>query len=361
MTGQTLLPGELTAHTSLSLSLMRSVARVDVTLSKAAQHLFTLQTVQVYRINSLVQLIPDEETTGAVTALSIPSGNTVKENKTAVFETGGQELSARLYIPESEAVAGAGNNRTQATCVIVGGTYQGDTQPTYYRMDFLPGEGAAHDELFGQVLRNHKYVFEIQNVLGTGWDTPGEAATNDATLVAVSVREWNENTTWMDFDGAHFFGLSTRQTTLSFYSASMAEIHVGTDLPAYQVNWLDEAGNLLPEGIARGGSMEDSGHLFKVRISPDGSLITVTNLQSNNTEAAYTRQLLITAGNMKLTVTITQSSFRQESRYIYVYGSTLEIGTWGNGIYGSNTPLQRAGGLVELAKKTAVTSGNTVR
>ena len=52
------------------------------------------------------------------------------------------------------------------TCLIIGGSYQGNTT-SYYRVDFVDGGGN-----FLPLLRNHRYLISIIEVVGDGYSTP---------------------------------------------------------------------------------------------------------------------------------------------------------------------------------------------
>lgn len=71
-------------------------------------------------------------------------------------------------------------------------------------MDFDPGlEGHP----FGQILRNHRYVFRIRKVTGPGWSDPGLAAVNKATSIVAEIEPWEDFTTEMHFEGDQLYRL----------------------------------------------------------------------------------------------------------------------------------------------------------
>lgn len=72
-------------------------------------------------------------------------------------------------MPEAAGETDAAAQLSDATCIVVGGYYDGASELSYYRIDFNPG---VEGHPFGQVLRNHKYVFRIKKVTGTGGVMP---------------------------------------------------------------------------------------------------------------------------------------------------------------------------------------------
>lgn len=110
---------------------------------------------------------------------------------------------------------------------------------SYYRMDFDPDN---KENAFGQILRNHKYIFNVKKVSAPGWDNPDDAANNQSAHIVAEVRQWDDNTIDMSFDGEHHFGVSSREIILKNKAGSKATIEVFTDLSDYTLQWADENG-----------------------------------------------------------------------------------------------------------------------
>lgn len=68
---------------------------------------------------------------------------------------------------------------------MVEGYYADSNTPSYYRMDFDPDN---NHNAFGQVLRNHKYIFNIKKVSAPGWSTPDDAAHNRSSNIVAEVQ-----------------------------------------------------------------------------------------------------------------------------------------------------------------------------
>lgn len=348
MFGEVELPSGLTTDgEQVSAVLLRSVGRVDVINDASAD--FAMTSIQFYRANNRIQIIPDAITNNAVTAPSIPSGvsNTVN---TDVLYINSTSSVAQLYVPESAVVAQS-DRSLEATCVVVGGVYGTDTDTTYYRMDFAPD---SSPELFGQILRNHKYVFTISAVQGSGWPTPDEAAINNSSQFDVEIKEWDENTIGMAFDGQNYLGVSKREVNMSCLTGKIDTVYVDTDLSSYTIYWLDDNGNIDENisPISYGESSVDSDSLFNLSVSNDGTTITLTTLTENQTTEIKTKVIRVKAGRFQLTITLNQNRMILGTRNVNFYGSTIEIGTFGGGLL-SNISASRPQAMVKMMTNTS--------
>lgn len=213
MYGEYELPGGLEAtviNNITGIKMLRSIARVDVKATEVAN--FKLSGVKAYRANDHLQIIPDETGVVRVTLPSVPAGSSGNVNSILypVPAENLNEFSAQLYLPEADSPT-PDNRVSQATCIVVEGYYEGSDQPGYYRMDFDPDNV---ENAFGQVLRNHKYIFNIKKVSGPGWGSPDEAANNRSAHIVAEIQAWDDYTIDMNFDGEHHFGVSTREIVL---------------------------------------------------------------------------------------------------------------------------------------------------
>ena len=170
--------------------MLRSIARVDVTATEVTN--FTLTGVKAYRANNYLQVIPNETGVSRVTLPSVPEGSDRNVDSTVfpVSQENQNIFSARLYLPETESPAPA-NWVSDATCIVVEGYYAGSDTPSYYRMDF---DSDNERNAFGQVLRNHKYIFNIKKVSAPGWSNPDDAANNRSSSIVAEVQAWDDDT-----------------------------------------------------------------------------------------------------------------------------------------------------------------------
>lgn len=239
MYGETSLDGIDAGQTNVvSVTALRAVARVDVVTRLAAgSPAFELRDVRIYRANDRLRLVPDgltdtdapKVTAPTVPASAAPLGQPLM--KTAQERT---DSIGGIYLPESLPVTDSRQRRTAATTVVVGGLFEGDTQVTYYRVDFNSGV-AGHP--FGQVLRNYLYTFTVRRVTASGWPTPEEAANNLAASMTVEVQPWEDFTSEIYFHD-NYLGVSTRRVQLPFLPDYTRTVDV-VSTADYSIEWLD--------------------------------------------------------------------------------------------------------------------------
>ncbi|MCD8079078.1 MAG: hypothetical protein LUF04_01285 [Bacteroides sp.] len=347
MSAELLFPSGITIHQEAALKLTRSVARVDVYNGVPAD--FELLSVQIFRAHRKICILPEESGEEAVTTPTIPGGSVANIHTEAVEPVGDEHIP--VYLPESAGVTEKDRQVREATCVVIGGLYKGDTSPSYYRMDFVP-EGKP--ELFGQVLRNHKYVFTIQKVVGRGWENPEDASRNTSSQMQAEIKEWNENSVNMSFDGVNHLAVSARELMLDAIAGDKKFLEVDTSLDTYHVCWLDDAGNETAGTLYPGGAaiVDDEGW-FQLTINDDGTRLTFTTLQENTTGKRRTRTLRIRADRLSLTCDIHQGLISRSNRQILIYGSLLEIGRFGNAIFPGSVAPDRPAAMVRKLRNTS--------
>ncbi|MDR1757048.1 MAG: hypothetical protein LBR65_08880 [Culturomica sp.] len=190
MTGVKDLPS-LSGETGvIRIPMMRSIAKATITVNlRPGTPGFTLTGVTICRANNRWQFFPDaasvdsEAVAPLATAPSIPTG-------TAVLAASPVPVDASQYYAGylAESMPNPGE-QSAATCMVVSGIFGGDTDPTYYRIDF--GTEIDDTTLLGQVLRNFWYRFTIVEATSRGRATPEEAAANPASGLQTSVTPWN--------------------------------------------------------------------------------------------------------------------------------------------------------------------------
>lgn len=340
MYGEYKLPAGLSAtgkQEITGIKMLRSIARVDVIATEVTN--FRLAEVKAYRANNSLQVIPNEIGSMKATIPSVPDGSAANVNSPVfrVLEEDLNEFSAQLYLPETSSPAES-DRIGSATCVIVGGYYNGSDKMSYYRMDFDPDN---KENSFGQILRNHKYIFNIKKVSAPGWDSPDDAANNQSAHIVAEVQQWDDNTIDMSFDGAHHFGVSTREIILKNKAGSNGTIDIVTDLPGYTLQWADADGT--PSGPESQSLAND---YYTIDKTPDGKQLTVTALQNNpsgNSDRA--QNFVITANRWKITIVIKQRYDAAAYRVINLLTFNAGLGNLGSNIISPANPESRSDGL----------------
>lgn len=274
MWGSYSFPSGLSAiddNTITNVRMLRAVARVDV-IANAVSSNFQLVSIQAFRVANNMQIIPDNPTTTpSVTEPSVPVGTSYNINTSAIATLPASSV-AQLYLPESPPPT-SGDPVNDATCIIVGGYYSGSSTITYYRLDLNPGT-SGHP--LGQILRNHRYEFNITSVLSEGYSTPQDAANNISSSMEARIVLWSDYVKHMVFDLYNYLGVSESYITLAGEANSSYNILVQSNLPNYSMTWADRTG--LPEGSPSSSLSDD---YFLVDKASDGSSILVTATQIN--------------------------------------------------------------------------------
>lgn len=157
---------------TVEVSLLRSVARVDVQVSGDAVGKFYLQGVYVFNNNENGLIIPDPNDLLSESP-SLPTSLATNNDLSSPleYETAGDNSIREIYLFEADIASDPG----EATTLVISGTFDptidGDETLYFYRIDFQDGNG---DPI--PILRNHKYVINIAGV-----DYRGDAA-EDRTL-----------------------------------------------------------------------------------------------------------------------------------------------------------------------------------
>ncbi|MDH6305307.1 hypothetical protein M2459_002407 [Parabacteroides sp. PF5-5] len=313
------------------IKMLRSVARADILVADDVTN-FEMVSVQLYRANNKMQIIPNNMTDAAVTSPSIP-GNSSGSIITSEISVSGNVSQSQLYVPESSA-PDESEKDSKATCIIVGGKYA-NGEVTYYRIDFNLGM-SGHP--FGQILRNHKYIFNILKVGMPGKKTPEEAAKAPSVGIISEVQTWDENSTDMYFDGEHYIGVSARTVLLKSWAGSTSEISVNTDVSDYTIQWSDENGNLL--GVASETSIQNTNYLVQLR--ENKTLIHVEALTRNGNHGERNDYFTIQAGQWKVVIKIAQLGYAATLEEVVRVLSFTNVGDLGTG-YSSDGTLNASG------------------
>lgn len=271
MYGEILLPDgiEATGTTTLAVTVMRSLARVDVRKELAENApAFVLEELYVFRVNDRIGLVPEVLADPSAPKVSAP---TVPEAAGAlpgplyidIVSSDTPEI-APIYLPEAEAALSPAGRQTEVTTLVIGGRWGGASQAvTYYRADFYPGV-SGHP--FGQILRNHRYIFNIRSVSAPGWGTPEEAAIHLASAMQVEVCGWEEFSTEFYF-GEHRFAISDRELALRYTQGRSSKLLVESTT-TYTIQWLDADGQPTGDVVSVDGTTV-SNDFFDVTIGSD--------------------------------------------------------------------------------------------
>ena len=329
------------------VTLLRAVARVDVVTNLMdGTPDFMLEEVYAFRANNQIQLVPESfgsVSPPKVSAPSIPVDTELLEEPVVRVVQSDSESVEQLYLSESAAVTSNEEKQNQATTIVIGGRFNGDGKITYYRADFNSGV-AGHP--FGQILRNHRYIFNIRKVLSPGWGTPEEAADNLSASMQIEVHTWEDFSTEMYF-GDHRFGISSREISLRYTKGCERKLDIESTLP-YHIQWLDNiTGEPVGESVS-GFNATISNENFDatiLKLIGDAEHISHLLFRTRNNNYAggiVANKLRITAGNWSADITVTQDNTAMYgNRYIHVL-SVEEIGHLGTTTTAASADALRA-------------------
>ena len=314
------------------IHLVRALARIDVGCSfdetepaddKAKGNTdFKIKSVRVYRYAQSMYVTGTQALTFRMDGATrdplphTPEGMKPADDNNPLIFTAETEEDAKgyvrnIYIPEiSNHDNGQNKGKDARTCLVIGGSYKGGKE-TYYRVDFITRrDGAPKDEIKEQldVLRNHRYRFNITKVAGPGTDKPEEALKTEPVNLTCDVVVWDEGKVdKIVYDGQYYL------------SVSKDKFHFGKDATSenytIRTNWpkgykiVDKDGKEWPKTGTQGSwayFTEPAGQTFAV----EKDMTSTVNVLENTTNAVRTiapTELFVKAGRIKWPLKITQS------------------------------------------------------
>lgn len=290
-----------------SIQLLRMMARVDVTVDEKVTN-FTLTSVHVYNYNTHGTVAPGSELdNGAVTAPTVPTASTLTKGPAVytVPTANGKAYEREIYIMEAENHTDAGHTTAKdllkRTCLVIGGKYDTENgQPTYYRVDFSTGSGAAQEYL--DVLRNHQYAINITKVSGPGYETADIAFRSAPVNIEAGVTKWNAAQGGSIYFDQQYYLSVTPQTAFEFirHEASQ-EATIVTDVPSgLKIAKITEADGTTPNTgwLTTEITSRDLKYHYTLHI----------NVTTNNSNTERTGYIYITAGRIEAVLTVTQNT-----------------------------------------------------
>jgi hypothetical protein len=274
------------------------IAKVDVQIDERIKDVFRLTGVHVCNVNLSGRIVPEAghvENFKAKTP-SLPAGVKTETNPiiygSTDFTTAGIAMKGAIYLFETAAQTDPAKHPR----IIVCGAYNGGAE-TFYRLDFLGTDGKYLD-----ILRNHKYTFNITQVKGNGYASAEEACAAKPFNMESEILVWDDGEIRdIVFNGQYMLGVNQSKFVLNAEATSSDNIlKITTDYPD---GWTaevctDEAGKIpmtngwlkLSNNSGAGGAQPDN----------------VTLRAEVNKSSKRTAYIRIHAGILHHTVTVTQ-------------------------------------------------------
>lgn len=337
-----------TTESSIEVTLIRMVAAIDVSLSETAHTSFTLKEVYLYNPKTRGYLVPGSANwnpeQNKVVAPTVPEDNLANDPLTKatpslyeIKDAAATSLEGAIYAFEAQAVT---DDLLKSTCLVIGGEYKG--KRCYYRIDFI-GKDENGDPFYRDILRNHKYVIHVANVLGEGKPSPEDALNNTSpdTDMEAEVIAWNNASINVDFDKQYYLKVSTDYIS--------AQGNATNEVVTVETNH--------PDGI----TISNNSWFEVYKGNQNGQVSYLVVAIPENTEGQTRNGFFqVIAGNLRYTIEVNQThgtwlSIQKEDYYLMDGGSyIIDIDTQ----YGWTVSLKDEPQDGEEALLTILTEGN---
>lgn len=174
---------------TMTFSVLRSLAAIDVVLAPDASNDFRITSVSVFNANNSGQIVPFPEyydvQQKSVTAVSLPASVQSLPVQDYQLNQPSTELKNEIYLFESKAASGT--FVSDAMGLIIGGKYKDSDLVTYYRIDMVDNSDKSI-----ALLRNHHYTVNIIKVSGAGVADKVSAWSIRPVNITVGITSWSE-------------------------------------------------------------------------------------------------------------------------------------------------------------------------
>ena len=316
----------LTSSDGTDVKMIRSVAKIEVVLSSLAA-----SGTEGGTGNDNFKLLDARLYNQALQGWVVPALSTWPANNiaTAAYYGGSAEPSKAAYpahdpleyagtadnvtddnilraIYTFEAPAGSDTDKDNNTCLVVGGYYNGSSQPSYYRVDIRRlNEDSSIDYL--PLLRNHRYTVNVMSVTGPGYPDPDQAFYGETSLMEVNVLPWNDGEmSQVIFDGQHYLGINKgvfdlfRNRQLTALEDRSNILVISTNVPAgWKITAIDYEDESLGAGWLSVDQMQGT----------TGKTDVLLQMEQENISGSPRRAFVtVKAGRLEYVVTVIQSN-----------------------------------------------------
>jgi hypothetical protein len=219
-----------TTNISNNIPLLRIVAKIEVQLDfgniDQLKDIFELTSVRLYNTNNNGLIVPFAENVENYKAKKVSIPNDAVRNNSPILYTDftnhidGKATAMKGAIYLFETAVKDMDKPDEQTAIVVGGKFMNGAE-TFYRLDFFNENGDAYLD----ILRNHKYTFNITGVKGNGYATPEEAFEARPFNMTTEIFVTDENDVRdIVFNGQYMLGVNK-----SFFGLSHAIYNVSTN------------------------------------------------------------------------------------------------------------------------------------
>lgn len=181
-------------------------------------------------------------------------------------------------------------DRIASTCLIIRGYFEGNTEPSYYRIDLRDSTGA-----FTGVTRNHVYDIVIVDVIGPGANTGEIAYSSELIDIIATVRQWEAGQeTDINYNGTFQMMTNTSEFLFPFDGVPQQTLEIFSNHPG---GWVVEPG--FPSWINL--SLTSSNDIVNV-------VDMVITCELNLTTSVRTGNFYISTALLRKRITVTQEA-----------------------------------------------------
>ncbi len=282
------------------VKLIRSIARINVAVADDVNN-FKLNEIYIYNSKNTGKVVPDPKNLVdgefRVNAPTIPAGSINNATPLRYVVPLGMEKAFLRTIYLFEAQRTTADKSSEATCLVVGGTYGSDNKITYYRVDFFEkDENDKYTRDSRAILRNHSYNLNITHVNEKGLDTPEDAFNSKAINMTIEINDWDDTYTDVTYNGQYYLKVDRNPVRLSGDPSTDNKVIVKTDWPdGWTAALVDPSHTWFTLQTTSGATGVDAELVFDVTSNLDG------------TESRQTI-IRLTAGNLTKDVIVIQST-----------------------------------------------------
>ena len=302
------------AKEALSVTMMRSVARIDLSYEQNAN--FIVKSAFLFNTLDRETIAPADENLEGIqpnikvikptlvqgALYNVNSGSAIASPTTAqsspieikFVENSGSPILT--FIPEQTNVMGS-PIRPTLVLAIHNKNEKDDDAVTYYKINFEV-KNEENKRVAIDILRNYKYIVTVKSVTGKGFETPQDALKGEATNIDVDVVRWQENINQGYIFGSKYFGIET--TNIEFEEATIGQ----EKFFQYQSN-IENITEELSFDFSEKGLFEAS-----VANIEGKQLIKITTLTENKENFKLEADLVINAIGHQFTINIQQNTQR---------------------------------------------------
>lgn len=290
------------------LTLTRSVASVDVYVTTDIDN-FGLKDATLYYVpnkgfvGNMPDNIIDNQAQEAYSPTDMETSLTLESNS---YNTTERSIANKLYLYDNDTESGTVNKRY--TRLVIGAEYNGTKY--YYPIDFEDSEA----DKFIKIIRNKKYVFNINSASGPGYTDKETAAEQPSIHLNVNVVEWNMTEGQMGSSGNYYLWTEKREVVLYRETNSTVSIGIKSNILSDVITLafktdLNGATTALANGIQN--------NRFKVELINDadgypiGLRVTALGDFDANTASANSDTVVLLSGRIRLEIQLSRYNIGQ--------------------------------------------------